>query len=861
MGFRSFIANIFGSDTQSGATDSGTGADIGDEHSRSTSQEEPVSHPGPVRYDDEERANRLLEKHHDLFFVEEEDGRYELNPRQKEAIVKLGTHNQIVAGAGTGKTFSLTYRAKFLVEEGVKPHDIIALTFTKDAAEVMGQRLAGEPEERLFDEPVSIDTRTLHSLGSNILRKKYDFELLVEQRQHTLVADILSEFWEQDPEFRDRFHAFRAAYQQERFAPDKPNVITGYFYSQLPKSSSLAGDAISQFPFAERIAHETIADFLFEHGVRYRKDKLASVTKTDNLPYFRLFELPQYDLTVEYVLPARLRDEKPIYKRRPGASELRRLHSGTDHDVLIIEHDELFDTDRVNKQTLKRTLRRELRNHGVSLDADGFEFDVPEISDWHTSRDVKQEHWRVYCYNVLWTDIVDQFVDFISRTKENQKDPRDELRRASEDEYLSMVWDFSHCAVEVYEEYVSRLDRDDLFDFSDLIIEATDLLHNPPESVDLSEFEYEHVMVDEFQDLNLSQLELVQALLDTNDESCLFAIGDDWQSIYGFKAAKPEFFIDFHKHFTPATQTELVTNYRCDETIVEAGNTLISNNEDQIDKSVDAHSNDSGEIYVHTVPFSDEYEQQTLEKIIELVEDSPYLHPTGDGKRGGDIMVLARTRTGSPSIQKIRKELRDRDIVVGDHSEPMAVSVDTGHSSKGEEAAHVIVTNAIEDTGGFPTSDQVSLQSLVESRPTGDEFIEEERRLFYVAVTRAESRLDIQTSDEAPSRFINEIREFAQFDERGNPADIESLRAYEGERITASITVSDQFTDAVGKAKIDAISRDSLQHLVGTSVKYVQFTELSPKPGDELELTNALVDEYQGSIQLKVDNTASISRQ
>lgn len=814
---------------------------------------------GCRRYDDEERAQRLLEEYSDLFYVEEDDGnRYELNDRQKEAVVKLGKHNQVVAGAGTGKTFSLAFRAKFLVEEGVAPHDIIALTFTRDAANVMEQRLSGAPDERMFDEPVNIDARTLHSLGATILREVDDFEQLAGANQQTLIEDIVADLWHEDPEFREMFETFREEFKQRRFDPEDPDAITSFFYSHRAKSGPLAGTDLPKYPHQERDAHETIADLLFEHGIEYRYQQVSDTTKTNNQPYFRLFGLPEHDLTIEYVLPETVRQQKPSYDRRPGAAELKRIHGGTATDAIVIEHEDLFDGKRVDTDLLERHLRDELQRHDVDLHGrDEYERHVPEIGDFYDSQQADQQQWRVYCYNKLWVDVIEEFVDFVSKAKENQKDPHDELRQADDTEYEDVVWTFSQCAATVADEYAARLDGGDIYDFSDLIIEATDLLEDPPAGLDPTRFAYEHIMVDEFQDLNLTQLELVQALLGLNDDACLFVIGDDWQSIYGFKAAKPEYFIDFQEHFAPCTRTELQVNYRCDDDIVEGGNSLIDNNDGQIEKTVRAFSDDAGEIHVHTVPATDSYTEAAIDQIVELVEQSDHLHAVGGNQRGGDIMVLARTKAGSPYIRRVRQELQKRDIKVGDHEETDAVTVDTAHSAKGEEAEHVIAAHATETAGGFPTTEQLSLQELVETRPSGEEHIEEERRLFYVVVTRAKSRMDIQTSDDSPSRFISEIRDHVQFDDLGDPAELDSLQSAEDGRISAVGTVVDQYSQNVGRVRVESFTDGSFPHLAGEVLKYVQFTDLEPSEGDQVDLANALVNEYEGDLQLKMDGKAS----
>jgi DNA helicase-4 len=278
-------------------------------------------------------------------------------------------------------------------------------------------------------------------------------------------------------------------------------------------------------------------------------------------------------------------------------------------------------------------------------------------------------------------------------------------------------------------------------------------------------------LVDEYQDITHQTNKLVKSLLANNPECKLFCVGDDWQSIMGFAGSNLEFFVDFEKYYENPEITEISTNYRSVKRIVEAGTCLMKNNEScQRKKTVKSKSADGKLIKIlispHQINYWKKYHYQIAEDCINRVGE--YLR---NGYANKDILILSRFMwvhsNGLPRyhyiIENLISEAEARNIKISDDAkDERRVRVLTVHKAKGLEAKVVFILNVIKDLYGFPCEieDTSILEPARENYPHQDRK-EEERRLFYVALSRAKEDLNIYTWEPAMSEFLEEISDFA----------------------------------------------------------------------------------------------------
>jgi len=252
------------------------------------------------------------------------------------------------------------------------------------------------------------------------------------------------------------------------------------------------------------------------------------------------------------------------------------------------------------------------------------------------------------------------------------------------------------------------------------------------------------VLVDEFQDTSPAMARFLKALLAQHDAR-LFAVGDDWQAIYGFAGADVDHIINFESHFGPASTTMLSVNYRSPSVIVEAGAALIAHNAKQVPKQVVVANRDRGQAYVHEVPDDD---AALVTHTLHLIrEELPRCTPD-------EILVLSRT---NHILADVAEACRRSGVLIANPERNVpGVRLMAAHGAKGLEAPVVIVVNASDHLFGFPS--KVENPDILEPvRMTAGNTEDEERRLFYVALMRTIKRLHLVAREGLPSPYLAEI--------------------------------------------------------------------------------------------------------
>lgn len=171
---------------------------------------------------------------------------------------------------------------------------------------------------------------------------------------------------------------------------------------------------------------------------------------------------------------------------------------------------------------------------------------------------------------------------------------------------LNAVGDFAKSVyAKVYREYQETLKKNNALDFDDIIVKTVELFKNCPEVLDTYQERFRYIMVDEYQDTNTAQFELVRLLADKYRNLCV--VGDDDQSIYKFRGANIRNILDFEKYFPEAAVIKLERNYRSTQSILDAANAVISNNESRKDKAL--WTDKGAGSLVHFRQFDNAYEE------------------------------------------------------------------------------------------------------------------------------------------------------------------------------------------------------------------------------------------------------------
>ncbi|MFW5950240.1 MAG: UvrD-helicase domain-containing protein [archaeon] len=775
-------------------------------------------------------VERQLEQYENLFTDIDEAG-HDLNRDQRKAVVRNDEYNQVIAGAGTGKTLVLTHRIAYLIERGVDPDRIAAVTLTRNAREEIQKRL----EERFGITEVTVET--IHSFANGIARQATDRHRSTigdQDRRNFVEERIREKLDEGDATFTRHYRQFLTHYSTETSVPDDHESRAEFVRDRSERSyETLGGETVASQ------AEKAIADFLFTHGVEYQYEAIAEWAETgeDRDVYSPDFYLPEYDITIEHWGIDENGDVAPWFswtseEYREKLAWARQQFASSDHTLV-----ETYDFEYW-AGNLEQVLTHRLARRGVRLDPMSFDDLVDHALDDHE----REQH------------LIGLFAKFIDNAGTFDTDPeeiRDDLSRHDPREYH-----FGVCGAILLEEYEDWKRRNGLVDFDDMIYDAVAAVREDP---DRFQSQFEHVLVDEFQDVAISQIRLLDALTDGPDAPHLFCVGDDWQSIYAFRGAVVEYFVDFEEYFGPAAITELRETYRCPETVLDASTDLIANNPTQIGKNPAACSGRDTRPQLHVLDGYNEwqYAERVGEYAANIVEQ--YLN---EGSDPDDVMILSRYDSGAPFVDQVKDALEARDIPYdgkadGDRYRPdnapagsdAGVSVFSAHQAKGREASHVILLNVAQGEDGF-APDVRNNDLLNPVRDVSANTEAEERRLFYVALTRSERTIDLLTKAGKESAFLDEIDAYlARSESVVDPGEV-------GDRVRITATVATLWDDThESQAQAGLLEDESGR------IKFVSWERTDPPvvaEGERYVFDEVEVSEYNGDREIHFTESTTI---
>jgi len=313
-------------------------------------------------------------------------------------------------------------------------------------------------------------------------------------------------------------------------------------------------------------------------------------------------------------------------------------------------------------------------------------------------------------------------------------------------EYAKLLDASERCGfADLVEEYNRLCHKEGLIDFDDMILLCGKLLYEHEYVLRKWQRKYKYILIDEFQDINETQYNVLRLL--AGDTQNVFAVGDDDQSIYAFRGSRPELMKKFLKQYHGCKKITLTLNYRCCKNVIGASDTLIRHNIERLSRPMQRHlpSRPDGEILVVNA-------QNTLVQaafVCDMIEDMIT-------KSGYDLCDFAVLYRSDFCAKQLVKEAQLRGLLPKNNTTTHkdSINVMTAHASKGLEFRVVFIIGLQE--GLFPHYKSMS-----------DELIEEERRLMYVAMTRAIERLYLCSLSvdhgKRESRFVDEATKKAQY--------------------------------------------------------------------------------------------------
>ena len=267
--------------------------------------------------------------------------------------------------------------------------------------------------------------------------------------------------------------------------------------------------------------------------------------------------------------------------------------------------------------------------------------------------------------------------------------------------------------------------------------------------------QFRYIIVDEYQDLSALRQEFLRLLLESSQAN-LFAVGDDWQAIYGFSGSRVDFTLNFRRFWGDFSLHRISKTYRFGPTLADLSSSFIMQDHTQIRKQIQSQKEDSLEPVVEVCG---ESERLDLEVLTHYFESLP---------ENSSILLLGRFQIDQFRLAHCGKFNLTSDGIEFYPRPDLKIRFLTVHQSKGLEADYVIILNNRDAKLGFPAHIKgpplkTELVKIAEELGSDQVSANEERRLFYVALTRAKKQVILLTVDGKESSFIKELhRKFRQ---------------------------------------------------------------------------------------------------
>ena len=740
--------------------------------------------PAWVRTHNARYLERALEEERDYLdhVLDAVDPQIRLDQAQRRMVLTDEDNCLVIAGAGAGKTTSVAAKVKYLVDrKGVKPEEILVISFTNKAVEELRARI-----QRDLGIPCPICT--FHSAGNAVLHMQNPerVNIVDADKKFFVVRDYLRGKILQDPRMVHSLILFFASYFD---APlDEKNLeafFRGIAQMRYTTMRSELDEYCAEIMDAQRKKKVTIrnevlrsaqeveiANFLYRNGIDYVYEPIYRYhIEMARKPYTPDFMIRQGDreIYIEHFGITRdgrnsRYDEKRLRAYKDAVNEKVLLHRR--HGTELIYTFSGYGDGR----SLTEHLEEELRAHGV---------DFHPRSDEELLRKILPNEGNRY---------IRRLVMLICRFITNFKtDGYTEMQFAVMKESTQNVRTklFLEICQACYLEYQKALQEIQAVDFEDMINDSARALRECAEMKQRLGFKY--IIVDEYQDISRQRFDLTKALREVCDAKVI-AVGDDWQSIYAFSGSDITLFTQFQEKMGPAAMLRIENTYRNAQELIDIAGSFVQKNPAQITKTLHSAKRIEDPVIIYSYDAS--YKrygmdsrsganynrgraiEAALDHIVEARrlrtqeaarEDVP-ARKSDSGKTKADpvrVLILGRYNFDGYKLEQTdlftyRGKGKGRRIVSKKYPE-LQITFMTAHASKGLGYDEVIVINGQGGTYGFPSKiedDPVLSLVLREDRSYA---YAEERRLFYVAMTRTKNRVYFIAPLQEPSEFLLEL--------------------------------------------------------------------------------------------------------
>jgi DNA helicase-4 len=639
-----------------------------------------------------------------------------LTDEQARAVICFDNRVQVLAAAGSGKTSVMVARAAYAVHRGFVPADrILMLAFNTAAAAELQERAEARFAATGIDS-TGLKASTFHAFGLSLLgeatgEKPRTAAWLTGSDDLAMVMRIVDELRDGSETFRYQWDLFRMLFANTSTTLDDGDPDTHDKATDTTGFRTFGGEAVRSH--GERL----IANFLFLNGVDYRYEHPYEVNVADasHSQYRPDFYYPSVGVWHEHWALDRDGNPPPEFHRyAEGIAWKRKIH--TEHRTKLVETtwaDVMYGSGLED-------LKWELTGLGLTF-------------DWNPGRPIRDE----WAKPLADEDLARLIRTFMTHVKSNSFDTAAlEARLDGEAAglsgyrtrlFLDLYW-------QIHRRWEQRLADEAVIDFEDMLVRAADLL-----DADAVECPYELVLADEFQDASRARARLVRGLV-RRPGRYLLAVGDDWQAINRFAGADLSVMTGFEAWFGRGQQLALTMTFRCTQTICDVAASFVSKNPGQFNKPMRS---------VHLDPGP---------HVSVLRSDAPAVALAGHLQDLSEQVTAGAVGAGgSATVDVLGRYRFQRDVVPKHTPANLDVRFRTMHGSKGLEADFVVIPTITTGRYQFPST--ISDDPVLGLAMPAPELYPhaEERRLFYVALTRARRQVTVISPTQRMSPFVIEL--------------------------------------------------------------------------------------------------------
>lgn len=724
-----------------------------------------------------EHFAKLIEEHNEKYIettleheksyldniLKEVDPQILLDKDQRRVILTDEDYCLVIAGAGAGKTTTVAAKVKYLVEKKqIAPSQILVVSFTNKAVQELKAKINDDLD-------IACPIATFHSVGHAIIKKQTNEKLnIVEStklyyllqdyfkssilKNESLVNNLILFFssYFDAPYEGDDLKTFFNKIAKENFSTlrsDLEDIKTQIIDSRSKKAVTIQSEVMRSKQEVE------IANFLYLNNIDYEYEPLYRynilwakkpytpdfiIRQKEKTAYLEHFGITQSGKNSRFTT-------EQLGKYKNAIKQKIALHKK--HGTTLLYTFSAYNDHR----SLTEHLKEELVANGFQL--------YPRSNKEVMEKLISSEENR-YIRKLIYL-----ICRFITNFKTNgySVGEFDRMYHSTKNERSRL---FLNICQDCYLEYERYLKENNAVDFEDMINESARILREIEEMKQKLDFRY--IIVDEYQDISRQRFDLVTSLAKVTSAK-IIAVGDDWQSIYAFSGSDITLFTKFAEKMGYAKLLKIVKTYRNSQEVIDIAGSFIQKNEAQIPKALESPKNISDPVIIYTYDASykkakaDKYSgaNYALAHAVETALGQIIAFNKQERKpKSSSILLLGRFGFDGDKLERsgLFTYIKTGSKLKSFKYPELDITFMTAHSSKGLGYDNVIIINARNETYGFPSKieDDPVLSFVIK----GDRSIDyaEERRLFYVAMTRTKNRVFFIAPEQNPSEFLLEIK-------------------------------------------------------------------------------------------------------